>query len=235
MNSTQAPEHASAHSLPVGLEATSQKTATLFPAFLKLARRKCLVIGAAQVGQSKIEGLLATGAEITVVSPRATAAVRAWAEAGKLVWHARCFDPADLTDVFLVVVATSSGALNEWIFQEARRHSVLCNVVDDPARCDFYYPAVVRRGALQIAISTDGKSPALAQRLRKQLEEAFDPVYESWIEYLGKVRQQLFERAMDPEARRQMLHDLASAASFERFARRRDEPSELPPKRKDQA
>lgn len=233
MYSTSASKQASTHepSRDVGSEKQSE---ALFPAFLKLAGRKCLVVGAGQVGQSKIEGLLATGAEITVVSPRATDAVRAWAEAGKLGWHARSFEPADLESTFLAVVATSSPLLNEYIFQEARRRGALCNVVDDPAHCDFYYPAVVRRGALQIAISTDGKSPALAQRLRKKLEEEFDPSYASWIEELGKVRQQLFARAMDPEERRRLLHDLASTVSFEGFVRKYEHPPERQVNRKDQ-
>jgi precorrin-2 dehydrogenase/sirohydrochlorin ferrochelatase len=212
---------------------SEKQSEALFPAFLKLAGRKCLVVGAGQVGESKIEGLLATGAEITVVAPRATSTVQAWAEAGELQLYARSFEPADLEAVFLAVVATASPLLNEWVFEEARRRGALCNVVDDPAHCDFYYPAVVRRGALQIAISTDGKSPALAQRLRKKLEGEFDPVYASWIEELGKVRQQLFAQAMDPKERRRLLHDLASASNFERFSRKHDDFAERPANRKD--
>jgi precorrin-2 dehydrogenase/sirohydrochlorin ferrochelatase len=95
---------------------------------------------------------------------------------------------------------------------------VLCNVVDDPAHCDFYYPAVVRRGALQIAISTDGKSPALAQRLRKELEREFDPVYAAWVEELGNARQRLFCQAMDPEERKRLLHRMVSRDSLDQFA-----------------
>ena len=200
--------------------------AALFPAFLKLAGRTCLVVGAGQVGQSKIEGLLGTGAAITVVSPRATVTVQAWAESGRLRWHARNFEPADLDSVFLAVVATSSPLLNERIFQEARDRGALCNVVDDPAHCDFYYPAVVRRGALQIAISTDGKSPALAQRLRKRLEEEFDPAYAEWLDELGQARQQLFAQPMDRENRRRLLHEIASSAGFERFARKQNTSAE---------
>ncbi|HEV2423529.1 MAG TPA: bifunctional precorrin-2 dehydrogenase/sirohydrochlorin ferrochelatase [Terriglobia bacterium] len=196
---------------------TPSETAALFPAFLKLAGRNCLVVGAGPVGQAKIEGLLATGTAVTVVAPHATASVRSWATAGRLVWRTRGFEPSDLDDVFLAVVATPLPSLNERILQEAQRRRVLCNVVDDPARCDFYYPAVVRRGALQIAISTNGRSPALAQRVRKELEHEFDPVYESWVEELGAERQRLFARAMDPEERKRLLHKLASRKSFDEF------------------
>ncbi|HXJ93465.1 MAG TPA: bifunctional precorrin-2 dehydrogenase/sirohydrochlorin ferrochelatase [Terriglobia bacterium] len=193
----------------------------LFPMFLKLAGRACLVVGAGAVGTPKIEGLLAAGADVTVVAPQATEAVQGWAEVGRLLWHARCFEPSDLDGVFLVVAATSSNALNDAVFKEAQRRGVLANVVDDPPRCDFYYPAVFRRGDLQIAVSTDGKSPALAQRLRKQFEREFGPVYQDWVEELGRERQRLFAQPMDAEKRRQMLHALASESSFEAYVGRR--------------
>jgi len=99
---------------------------------------------------------------------------------------------------------------------------VLANVVDDPPRCDFYYPAVVRRGALQIAISTDGKSPALAQRLRRQFEQKFGPDYQDWVEELGRQRQWLFEQPIGPDKRKQILHSLASQSSFEEYVRSRE-------------
>ena len=198
----------------------------LFPIFLKLASRRCLVVGAGPVGESKIESLLRTGAEVRVVAPRATETVRARARARKVCWEARGFRPADLNGVFLVIVATSSAELNEAIFQEGRRRGVLCNIVDDPARCDFYYPAVVRRGHLQIAISTDGRCPALAQRLKKELEQQFGSEYGTWLEQLGQARQKLLARALAPERRRRLLHRLASPQAFRAFLRRLDRGSQ---------
>jgi precorrin-2 dehydrogenase len=150
----------------------------LFPMFLKLEGRRCLVVGAGRVGESKIESLQGTGAELSVVSPRAPGRVTEWAAAGKLCWYPRRFRPKDLDQKFLVVSATSNLAVNELVFSDAKRRGVLCNAVDDPDRCDFFYPAVVRRGPLQIAISTSGQSPALAQRLRHDLEQQFGPAYE---------------------------------------------------------
>jgi precorrin-2 dehydrogenase / sirohydrochlorin ferrochelatase len=192
----------------------------LFPAFLKLAARKCLVVGAGRIGESKIAGLIPAGANITVVSPRATRAVESWASEGAIRWLERGFEAGDLDGIFLVVVATSLPDLNEAVFQEARRRGILCNVVDDPVRCDFYYPAVVRRGAFQIAISTNGRSPALAQRLRQEFETEFGPIYGPWVEELGTNREQLFREPMNPEERRRMLHEIASQREFEDFARR---------------
>jgi len=193
----------------------------LFPAFLKLEGRRCLVVGAGPVAEEKIEGLLRAGAEIRVVAPYATPRIRAWARAKKVRWDKHKFRPPDLASVFLVVAATSSPALHAQIYREARRRAVLCNVVDDPGHCDFYYGSVVRRGALQIAISTAGHSPALAQRLRKKIEREFGEEYELWLEELGKARKGLFGKAISPRRRRALLHRLASQTSFEDFLRRR--------------
>jgi precorrin-2 dehydrogenase / sirohydrochlorin ferrochelatase len=193
----------------------------LFPAFLKLAGRRCLVIGAGPIAQEKIESLLRARASVSVVAPHATGQIRSWARATKIRWEARKFAPSDLEGVFLVVAATSSPALHAKIYRQARRSGILCNVVDDPAHCDFYYGAVVRRGDLQIAISTSGHSPALAQRLRKKLELEIDAEYEMWIKKLGAARRRLFAKSISPACRKAALHDLASEIAFEAFLRRR--------------
>jgi precorrin-2 dehydrogenase/sirohydrochlorin ferrochelatase len=163
--------------------------------FLKLEGHRCLVVGAGDVAESKIAGLLEAAAKVRVVAPEATSQVQSWAAAGQIELH-------------------------EQIHAEARRRGVLCNVVDVPELCDFYYPAVARRGALQIAVSTSGQSPALAQRLRKELEEQFGPEYEAWLQQLGEEREKLFAAAMDPEERKRLLHDLASADAFKSFLRK---------------
>ncbi|HJY85490.1 MAG TPA: bifunctional precorrin-2 dehydrogenase/sirohydrochlorin ferrochelatase [Candidatus Acidoferrales bacterium] len=181
----------------------------LFPMFVKLEGRPCLVVGAGRVAEAKIRSLLATGAAVRVVGRSPTSAVKGWARTGRISWAPREFDPGDLDGVVVVVSATSP-EVNERVCREARRRGVLANVVDEPLHCDFYYPAVVRRGDLQIAISTGGNSPALAQRLRKELEKRFGPEYESWVRELGKERKKLLEQAMDPRHRRRLLHRMAS-------------------------
>ena len=193
----------------------------LFPAFLRLGKRRCLVVGAGRVAAEKIEGLLRAGANVEVVAPRAIPRVRGWADAGEVRWAARKFRSSDLEGAFLVVAATSSSKLHERIYRQARQRGVLCNVVDDPVHCDFYYGAVVQRGDLQIAISTAGKSPALAQRIRKQFEKEFGPEYELWLEEIGNARGKLFAKKMQPERRRRLLHHLASQLSHDQFTRRR--------------
>src|SRR5437773_891888 len=193
----------------------------LFPMFLKLSARPCLVLGAGTIAESKIAGLLEAGGRVRVVAPEATPQVRSWAQSNSIEWHQRSFQPDDLDGMFLVVAATSSTELHQHIFAEATRRGVLCNIVDVPALCDFYYPSVVQRGALQIAISTAGLSPALAQRLRKQLEDQFGPEYEEWLVQLGEAREELHSAKMDPEERKRLLHQNASEEAFEAFHRNR--------------
>lgn len=193
---------------------------SLFPMFVKLAGRKCLVVGAGPVAKSKIESLLHAGASVHVVAPSATAAVAAWADEGRLTWSRRAFEATDLELVSLVVVATSSHQVNEAVFRLADARGIFCNAVDQPDRCHFYYPAVVRRGNLQIAISTAGLSPSLAHRLRIELEAQFGPEYEVWVEWLGAARKRLFALQKDPAKRRRMLERLASRPMFDSFLRR---------------
>ena len=115
----------------------------------------------------------------------------------------------------LAVAATASESLNKLIYQEAQRRGVLCNVVDVPEYCDFYYPAVVRRGELQIAISTAGQSPALAQKIRQQLERQFGAGYAAWVKQLGETRQLILASGLDQETKWELLHSLASREAFE--------------------
>lgn len=188
---------------------------SLFPMFMKLTGKLCLVVGAGKVGEPKIGGLLDTGARIHVVATQASPAVREWANAGKIDLELRAFSPDDLAGKFLAVVATSSEILNRQIYREAQRRGVLCNVVDVPDLCDFFYPAIVQRGDLQIAISTAGQSPSLAQKLRKQLERQFGEGYTEWVAQLGETRRLILASELDKERKLELLHSLASREAFE--------------------
>ncbi len=182
----------------------------LFPMFMKLEGRRCLVVGAGKVGEPKIGGLLDTGARVHVVALEASEAVHGWANTGRVVLELRPFTAEDLDGTFLAVVATASRSLNASIYEEAQRRGVLCNVVDVPEYCDFYYPAVVRRGDLQIAVSTNGQSPSLAQKLRQQLEKQFGPGYAQWVAELGETRKLVIASDLDPQRKSELLHSLAS-------------------------
>ena len=192
---------------------------SLFPMFVKLRDRLCVVVGGGDVAEAKIPGLLEAGAKVRVIAPEVTEAISAWAKDGRLDWAPRKFGPGDLSGAFVVIAATSVLGVNQDVFHEADAQGILCNAVDDPERCHFYYPAVVRRGPLQIAISTAGFSPALAQRLRRELETQFGPEYETWLEWLGAVRSAVRADSDDPEGTRKILHVLASNEMFEHFLR----------------
>jgi precorrin-2 dehydrogenase / sirohydrochlorin ferrochelatase len=187
----------------------------LFPMFLKLEGKRCLVVGAGKVGEPKIAGLLETGAQIRVIALDASPAVREWAHSGRIELELRPFRSDDLDHTFLAVVATSSRSLNERIYDEAQRRGILCNVVDVPDLCDFYYPSIVRRGDLQIAVSTAGKSPSLAQKIRQQLEKQFGPGYAAWVTELGETRKLILSSDLDKEKKLELLHSLASREAVE--------------------
>jgi siroheme synthase-like protein len=178
--------------------------------FVKLEGKRCLVVGAGKVGEPKIGGLIETGARVHVVALEASEAVHQWAGDGKIALEIRAFASGDLDQAFLAVVATASRELNSSIYHEAQQRGILCNVVDVPEYCDFYYPAVVRRGDLQIAISTNGQSPSLAQKLRQQLERQFGPGYARWVAELGETRKLVLASDLDPKRKSDLLHSLAS-------------------------
>jgi len=188
---------------------------SLFPMFLKLEGKQCLIVGAGNIGEQKIGGLLDTGACIRVVALEANPVVREWARLGKIELELRAFQNDDLQGAFLVVVATASRALNERVYREAQRLRILCNVVDVPDLCDFFYPSIVRRGDLQIAVSTAGKSPSLAQKIRQQLEKQFGPGYASWVAELGETRKLVLASDLDKEKKLDLLHSLASREAVE--------------------
>ena len=171
--------------------------------------------GRGAIAQEKIPSLLEAGAQIKVVAPAVTAAVSELARSGRISLEQREFTESDLDGIFLVIAATSLSDLNRKVFENARARNILCNAVDDPTNCDFYYGSVVRRGDLQIAISTAGHSPALAQRLRKQLEAQFGPEYAEWLQELATTRRDLFARNIEPERRKSLLHAVASQEAFD--------------------
>ena len=189
--------------------------ASLFPMFMKLEGKRCLVVGAGKVGEPKIAALIGTGARIHVVALEATEGVHALARAGKISLEIRAFAESDLDGTFLAIVATASRTLNSSIYSEAERRGVLCNVVDVPEYCDFYFPAVVQRGDLQIAISTNGQSPALAQKLRQQLERQFGPGYARWVAELGATRKLVLASDLGPQRKRELLLTLASREALQ--------------------
>jgi len=190
---------------------------SLFPAFLKLENRLVTLIGGGSIAESKLAGLLDSGARVRLVAPRISLVIAGLVRESRLEWWPKVYEPGDLAGSSLVIAATSLRDVNAAVFQEAEARGILCNTVDDVEHCHFYYGSIVRRGDLQIAISTNGKSPALAQRLRKELEEQFGPEYAAWLEWLGTAREVIRAQDSESEKSKRWLHLLASRPMFEKF------------------
>jgi uroporphyrin-III C-methyltransferase / precorrin-2 dehydrogenase / sirohydrochlorin ferrochelatase len=183
--------------------------ASLFPLFLKLEGKRCLVVGAGVIGLEKVESLLRCGPFITVVAPQAVAGVQELSASGAIEWLARRYEPEDVVGRDLVIAATSDREVNRAVFEEAARRSILCNTADDPPLCDFFFGSVVRRGALQIAISTAGESPAVAQRLRREIDAQLPSDLGPWLADLGQLRREVLQVMPAGAERKALLHQLA--------------------------
>jgi siroheme synthase-like protein len=185
-------------------------SAPLLPLFVKLEGRPCLIVGAGVVALQKITSLLECGANVTVVAPEARDEVRALVDSGKIEWVRRAYRTEDIAGQHLVIAATSDPEVNHGVYGDAVKAGLLANAVDDPPFCDFYFGSVVRRGPLQIGISTAGESPALAQRLRQQLEAMLDDATGPWLERLGALRRLVLQSRPAGEPRNRLLRTLAS-------------------------
>ncbi|MGI4758144.1 MAG: precorrin-2 dehydrogenase/sirohydrochlorin ferrochelatase family protein [Janthinobacterium lividum] len=182
---------------------------SLFPIYLKLTGRRCLVVGAGNIAESKIESLHAADADVKVVATRVSPRVQQMADNGEIHLYVRPFEDSDIDGNFLVVAGTDVPEVNRAVFAGAERRNIMVNAVDDPPYCDYYFPSIVKRGDLIIAISTAGESPALAQQLRKELNEQLPRDIGPWLMELGRLRREVL--GMEPlgETRKMLLHQLA--------------------------
>lgn len=179
-----------------------------YPVYLDMRGRNALVIGGGAVGSRKAETLLRAGARVTLVSPQVTETIRSLADAGRLTWHARCYQSSDVADMFLVFSATDDADLNRRIEEDAAEQHALCNFADRPDRGHFILPSIIERGDLLVSISTSGKSPALARRLRQDMEAYFGEAYAPFLRLMGAVRERLLEREHAPDDHRKAFGQL---------------------------
>jgi siroheme synthase-like protein len=182
---------------------------SLLPIFVKLSGRPCLLVGAGEVALQKILPLVAAGARLRVIAPRIRPEIAALANEDRVAVIEREFTDSDLSDTFLVIAATDDPAVNAAIYRGAVERNILCNSVDDPPHCDFYFGSIVSRGDLQIAISTAGESPALAQRLRHEIDEQLPDDLGPWLRNLGQLRREVLAAHPVGEQRKLLLHHLA--------------------------
>jgi len=186
-----------------------------YPVNLDIRRQSCLVVGGGAVGTRKVRTLLDCGAAVTVVSPEVTNPLSVLAAENRISLKQRPYQASDLDGVFLVIGATDNKVLNREIHNDARRQGKLCNIADRPELCNFILPSIIERGDLIIAISTSGKSPAVARRLKKQIEAQFGPEYAGFLKLMGAVRKILLEQAHDPAAHRLVFESLIDQGLLE--------------------
>jgi len=186
----------------------------VYPVGLKIEGRRCLVIGGGKVAERKVLALLDCGADIVVISPDVTQRIEEITGRGEIGLLKRQFQAEDLEGAFLAIAATDDVLVNEKVASEGKVKGVLVNVVDVPDLCDFYVPATVTRGDLQISVSTDGGCPALARKLRIQLENEFGEEYGEFLCLLRSLRDNLKEKVDSPEKRRMALEDFISSPAL---------------------
>lgn len=188
--------------------------ATYYPVYLDMKERNALVVGAGGVAERKVESLLSTGARVRVVAPDATEQILAWAQKGHIEFEQRPYEKGDTAWAFLVFCATDDEVVNASVFAEAEQQGVLVNVVDDPAHCSFIVPSIMRRGPLQVSVSTGGVAPAFAKHLRHELEETYPCDLAAYVELLGEVRELVKTRISDEGFCRARLMAAACNPSF---------------------
>jgi len=160
----------------------------VYVACLRLSGRRCVVVGGGDIGLEKVEGLLACGGDVTLVAPDAIGALASLADEGSIKWEKRPYEPADLEGTFIVIAATDDTDVNIGVYEDAERRAMLVNIVDVPPLCNFILPAIVRQGSMAIAISTQGASPALAKRMKREIAEQFGEAYAELAVILNEVR-----------------------------------------------
>ncbi len=187
------------------------------PLHIDLKGRKALVIGGGSVAERKVNTLLGYGAELTVVSPELNTSLHELFKAGKISYLDDIYRPAYLNNQFLVICATDDEDVNRQAAYQCIERGILVNSVSEPDRCTFFFPALLKKGPLTIAISTAGSSPALSRRIKEQLDGYFGPEYENYLTYLGEMRPRVIARVKDKEARRELFEYLAGDQFFTKF------------------
>lgn len=186
-----------------------------YPILVELEKQKVLVVGGGMVAQRKIETLLQYGAEIRIVSQELTDQLEQFVEAGKIRLMGSEFNVKQLDDVFIVIAATDDSELNAMISAEAKSHGILINAVDQPSDCTFIVPSIIKQGDLLVAVSTSGKSPALAKKIRKELETKFGKGYKDFLALMGVMRQKILEMGFPQEENSRIFHEMVDSPIFE--------------------
>ncbi|MFZ5632745.1 MAG: precorrin-2 dehydrogenase/sirohydrochlorin ferrochelatase family protein [Bacillota bacterium] len=185
-----------------------------YPISLNIEDRVCLVVGGGQVAERKVISLLDCGARVRLVSPEISGGLQKLVQSGRVRYIRDCYRKEHLAGAFLVIGATGSDEVNHRVSRDCMEMGLLVNVVDDPPRGNFYVPAVLRRGHLQIAVSTDGKSPLLARKIKEQLGELFPEEYGSIVNLIGEIRDKVIRETADAGKKERLLASLLDGATM---------------------
>jgi len=189
-----------------------------YPVYLDVSNERCAVVGGGEVAERKAAGLLECGARVVIVARDLTAELRAMKDAGEIEQVADDYRAQYLDGAFLVIGATDRADVNEQVFRDARDRGILVNIVDEPARCTFIVPSVFRRGDLMVAVSTAGKSPALARRVREEIEERYGLEYGTLLQIMGALRERIIARGA-PSAENRALFEAVLDSAILRYIR----------------
>lgn len=182
-----------------------------YPIFLDLDNQKVLVVGGGEVAERKIKNLLIYGCQISIISPHLTPHLKELVARRRIHHLPHESLGAVMDDAFMVIAATDNPKVNSQIASQAKERGLLVNVVDQPGDCNFIMPSIVKRGDLQIAISTAGKSPALAKKLRTEMERMFGPEYDTFLDLLGMIRKKLLSRGQAPSRNKIVFQELVDS------------------------
>ena len=171
------------------------------------------------MAERKIETLLQYGAEVQVISREMTPRLRRYSEGGKIGFLGQEFNEDCLEEAFMVIAATDDPRLNHQVSEKAKEKGLLVNAVDQPSDCNFILPSVLRRGDLLIAVSTSGKSPALAKKLREALEERFGDEYGSFLVLMGRLREEILSQSLSQDENRRIFNELVNSPILEAIGR----------------
>lgn len=186
-----------------------------YPVYLNLTDRLCIVVGGGKVAERKVHSLLECGARVRVISPEASQAILTLGSLGRIELVRREYYSDDVAGAFLVISAVANEQVNAQVADDCFQRNIPVNVVDDPEKCSFIVPAVLRRGALSIAISTDGKSPTLAQKIKNDLKSQYGPEYAELLEILGELRVRVIAGVKDIERRRVIFQQVVNSDILE--------------------
>ena len=189
-----------------------------YPIFLKLSGRRVVVIGGGSVAVRKAQALLAAGARLVVVAEKVNDVLTNLCTGGNAELIRSRYSKDYLGKAVLAIAATNNPELNRQIYKDCQELEILCNIVDDPKLCDFFVPAVVKRGDLQIAVGTEGYCPAYAGHIRENLEKIFTQDHGEFLAQLEAIRRRIIRDVPDPTERKAVLGKLVDDESFEYFA-----------------